>query len=100
MRSTDNRYTIRMGSDGNLTESDSDGKPLWSTSAGVPCARATMQRDGNLVLYTATGEPVWASGTGGRPDGAYVLTLQTGNNIVIYAPDGKPIWDKSASTAS
>ncbi|MGY0231882.1 hypothetical protein [Longispora urticae] len=94
VRSADRRYSLTMQSDGNLVEYGPDGADVWSTRTTVPGSRVTLQRDGNLVLTTSTGHPVWNSGTGGRPDAAYLLAVQNDGNVVVYAPDGSVVWSR------
>ncbi|MGN6319676.1 hypothetical protein [Trinickia sp.] len=96
IRSTDGRFELTMGKDGNLVETDLTTKvAVWSSkTAGSGATVAYMQHDGNLVLYkidpdtlcVAGKNDVWSTKTNGH-DGA-VLTLQTNGDLSVGNASG------------
>ena len=53
-----------------------------------------MQEDGNLVLYDLQEghKPIWASGTMGKGQGPFKLTMQNDGNLVVYDSGNQPTW--------
>jgi hypothetical protein len=90
VQSCDGRFTLILGSDGNLVLNQS-GTALWtSKTTGKASANAIMQGDGNFVIYDTSGKPVWASNTAGNA-GAN-LYVQNDGNVVIYSASGVARW--------
>lgn len=76
-RSQDGRFVLAMGTDGNLTLTDtSTGTGLWSTrTAGHPGAFAHVLADGNFVVLSSAGQPIFETGTGKRGDASTRLIV-------------------------
>lgn len=94
--SNDNKYYLRMQTDGNLVLYNINNKALWSSkTSGNPNTILHMQKDGNLVIYNGSGsKALWSSGTFGNT-WAYA-GLTDGNSISnadfnIYDYKGKKI---------
>lgn len=69
--SKDNKYYLKMQSDGNLVIYNKSNKSLWSSKTnGNSGSILCMQSDGNLVIYNKNNNPIWHSGTNGNT-GAY-----------------------------
>jgi len=83
LQSADGHFRVTMQSNGNLVETVTGGRALWSTGTSkYPGARALMQVNGNLVIYDPSSTAVWSSNspTAGCPR----LVLQNDGNLVIY----------------
>ncbi|HET8979766.1 MAG TPA: hypothetical protein VFN87_16520 [Solirubrobacteraceae bacterium] len=88
--SPDGHFRVTMDGNGNLVESISGGRGLWSTgTAGHPGARALMQVNGNLAIYDTANAAVWSSNSPAA-SGCPRLVLQDDGNLVIYTD--KAIW--------
>lgn len=95
IRSADNRYRLKMQSDGNLVHYNISTTPniaLWATYT-TGGTRAVMQTDGNFVVYKSSA-PLWDSHTNGH-SGAY-LAVQNDSNLVIYE-GSTAIWSRQTS---
>jgi hypothetical protein len=87
--SPDGHFRVTMQSNGNLVESISSGRWLWSTGTRAhPGARAIMQVNGNLAVYDTANSAVWSSNS--PTTGCPRLVLQDDGNLVIYTT--KAIW--------
>jgi hypothetical protein len=83
LQSADGHFRVTMHSNGNLVETITGGRALWSTGTWkYPGSRALMQVNGNLVVYDPSSTAVWSSNspTAGCPR----LVLQNDGNLVIY----------------
>ena len=84
LQSPDGHFRVAMRSNGNLVESVTGGRWLWSTGTSkFPGARAFMQVNGNLVIYDTGNSAVWSSNS--PTTGCPRLVLQNDGNLVIYA---------------
>jgi Ricin-type beta-trefoil lectin domain len=104
-QSCDGRFTLRLGSDGNLMlwqavqisipfgVTITIPEPLWQTGPTGTPVQLDMQGDGNLVMYDASGNPLWSSGTPGNP-GA-VTQIQDDGNLVVYNASGGAVWNSN-----
>jgi hypothetical protein len=90
--SPNGEYELVMQSDGNLVESISGGRSLWSTqTADNAGAHAVMQTNGNLAVIDSAGATLWSSNS--HASGcASELAVQDDGNIVIYDPQDQPVW--------
>ncbi|HSW80330.1 MAG TPA: cohesin domain-containing protein [Candidatus Saccharimonadales bacterium] len=83
LKSTDNRFTCKMQTDGNFVVYQTGGGALFNThTAGHPGAVLKMQSDGNMVVYDNDNVALWNTHTSGKP-GAKAI-LQTDGNLVLY----------------
>ena len=89
--SGDNRFILRMQTDGNLVLLQrSNQQALWSSNtAGKGATSAYFQGDGNLVIYTSNGS-VWHSATYNSP--CAQIYVQNDGNTVIKNIDGNIVW--------
>jgi hypothetical protein len=93
--SPNNRYELRMQSDGNLVlYYRPTYNALWqSTTSGSGATRAVMQQDGNLVVYRGETD-LWQSKTSGYTNAT--LVMQDDGNAVIYH-NGVARWSTGTS---
>jgi surface antigen len=96
LRSLDGHYRLTMRFGGDLVETDTAGRVLWSTGTSAAHSVAIMQADGNFVVYAPGAKPVWAAGTGGHPAAAFILAIQPDANLVIYPPGSTALWSNGA----
>jgi hypothetical protein len=83
LQSPDGHFRVTMGAGGNLVESVTGGRSIWSTgTAKYAGARAFMQVNGNLVIYDPSNSAVWSSNSPSA--GCPRLVLQNDGNLVIY----------------
>ena len=89
--SPNGEFTLKMGSDGNLSVRITDGRTLWSTNtAGHPGATATFTGDGILKVNDG-GTTVWSS-TG---TGATSLNLGNNGNLATMQ-SGTVVWQSNS----
>lgn len=96
VRSWNGLFTLKMGTNGNVVETRSDGSTMWSTGTFVASSTLRAQQDGNVVIYGPTGAPVWNTTTWGSP-GAHAV-IQNDGNIVVYDTGWRPLWDSMGFT--
>lgn len=88
LSSPNNRYVLRMQTDGNLVLYSS-GRAVWASNTYAPGSIVWMQGDGNLVIVAPGNHPIWSSGS--RAAGS-ILSVQDDGNVVIVAPGNHPVW--------
>lgn len=102
IRSSDQRYTAIMQTDGNFVVYD-NGKAIWSSGTNGKAAggRVAMQADGNVVVYDAAGSAKWDSGSwGSGVNRDFTLVMQTDGNLVAYDnQNGEAVWSSQGHRA-
>ena len=87
--SCDNRFSLNMQADGDLTITQANAA-IWSAgTSGSAAAEVRMQENGDLVVFDSNGVPLWESDTSGNR-GAYAY-LQDDGSLALYASSGT-IW--------
>jgi hypothetical protein len=83
IQSPDGHFRVAMGTNGDLVESITGGRGIWSTGTSkYKGARAVMQVNGNLVIYDPSNAAVWSSNS--PAVGCPRLVAQNDGNLVIY----------------
>jgi len=108
--SANNKYMLKMQSDGNLVEYNVKTKnSKWqSGTAGHPHAFARIN-DGNLEVTNPTivknnGTPLWQSNTAGHPgaiitlDEAGYLNIKTAQGLMLWTTKPQPVTAQTAPT--
>lgn len=100
-------FTLTLGNDGNLVETATGGRSVWSTdTAGSGATSLTVRTDGNVVLYTPSWKTPWSTATAGvtkpsvqvRNTGAVVLA--DGSGRTAWSTTGGYIYDLLTSGQS
>ncbi|SAL77618.1 lipase/acylhydrolase [Caballeronia choica] len=89
LSSCDNRFSLNMQADGDLTITQASAA-IWSAgTSGSAAAEVRMQENGDLVVFDSNGVMLWESDTSGNRS-AYAY-LQDDGNLAVYASSGT-IW--------
>lgn len=89
--SCDGRFTLALGSDGNLTVNQGASQLYSSSTAGKNITQGELRPNGAFVLFDNNGRPIWATNADHYPGSK--LVMQNDGNVVIRNASGGAIWN-------
>jgi lysophospholipase L1-like esterase len=89
--SCDGRFTLALGSSGDLTVNEGASQLYSAGTAGKNVSQGELRVNGDFVLFDNTGRPIWATNADHYPNSN--LIVQNDGNVVIYNGSGAAVWN-------